>query len=250
MIAIIPQDAGKQIVYFRRWVMRGLGRSFINPATMKQLSFVSPRQSREGNACSWGEAQDDNSDGTICVWLCTLGTITHQGKPQWDAGRKKDPWRKQGWKESCDPQRDPGGSRGKRSILGKSECGSGSGLHFTPGLITQEELLWHQPLYGQRLRGVGSSHGTNPWAQAARSKRGLAGIWGTYLTVVCCWQNPIKAARICSFQWSFIKTEHRKKKKSLNSSMKSNNSQQENSSPSLLEQLLHLGNSDTSIPAL
>lgn len=45
-----------------------------------------------------------------------------------------------------------------------------------------------------------------------------------------------------------MKIEHRKK--SLNSSMKSDNSQQENSSPSLLEQLLHLGNSDTSIPAL
>lgn len=32
--------------------------------------------------------------------------------------------------------------------------------------------------------------------------------------------------------------------------MKSDNAKQENSSPSLPEQLLHLGNSDTSIPAL
>lgn len=231
--------------------MRELGRSLINSATMQQLSFVSPRQSRERNACSRG-GQRMLIVMVQFVWLCTLGTITHQGTQQ-EGGRRRDPRRKQQWKENCDPQGDLGSSRGKRSILEKSECGrSRSGLRFTPGLITQEELLWHQHLHGQRLYGVCSSQGTNPRPWTTRSKRGdtsLAGVWGAYLSAVCCWQHPIKTAQIRSFQWSFIiKTEHRKK--FLNSSMKSDNSKQENSSPSLLEQLPHLRNTDTSIPAL
>lgn len=83
MIAITPQGAGKQIVYFKRWVMRELGRSLINSIIVQQLSFVSPRQSRERNACSRG----GHRMVTVMVqfvWLHILGTITHQG---WGEGK-------------------------------------------------------------------------------------------------------------------------------------------------------------------
>lgn len=177
MIAITPQGAGKQIVYFKRWVMRDLGRSFINSTAMQQLSFVSSRQSRERNACSQGGHRMIIVMVQF-VWLHTLGTITHLGAQQ-DGGKRRDPHGKQEGKENSDPQRDLGGSRGKRNILEKPECGRNrSGLHFSPGLFTQEELLWHQPSVWQRLHGVCSSHGTKPWPQAARSKRGDTGLAG------------------------------------------------------------------------
>ena len=192
MIAIRPQGASKQIAYCKRWVMRDLGRgdhSLTNSATMRQLSFVSPRQSRRRTKRMFPrDLQDADGDGIFCVAAHTqapLPTRDHSGT----GGARGPTQAVAAWKGSGDPRRDPGDSRRKRSILEKSECGRGrGGLRLSPGLITWEELHWDHHPYGQTLCSVGSSRGTNPRPPAARSKMGDIRVWGTRypLNVVCC----------------------------------------------------------------
>lgn len=217
MTAITPWATSKQIAYCKWQVMGDLGRgdhSLINFATMQLLSFVSPRQSRyQKNHVSPRWPQDANGGGTFFV-------AAHPQAPpptrdQSGVGGARGP--AAAWKGSSDPRRDAGDSKEKRSILEKSEYGRGrGGLHFTPGLITREELHWDQHPYGQTRCSVCGSQGTNPWPPEARRKMGdigLAGVWGTHsLNVACCWQHPLNALQICSFQRSFIiKTQYRKK---------------------------------------
>lgn len=151
MIAITLQGASKQIAYCKQCIMRDLGRgdrSLINSATMWQLSFLSPRQSRTRKKLLFPRRlQDANGDGTFCVAehpQAPSPTRDHSG-----TGGARGPTEAAAaaWKGNGDPRRDPGDSRGKRSILEKSERGRGrGGLPFSPGLITWEELHWDQHL--------------------------------------------------------------------------------------------------------
>lgn len=191
---------------------------------MWQLSFLSPRQSRSQKKLPFPRGlQDANGDGTFCVAehpQAPSPTRDHSG-----TGGARGPTEAAAaaWKGNGDPRGDHGDSRGKRSILEKSERGRGrDGLPFSLGLITREELHWDQHLYEQMPCSVCGSWGTNPLPQAARSKIGdisSAGVWST------------RSPQIHSFLRSFvIKAPYRKKK--INSSTKSGNSKQKENSPS------------------
>lgn len=89
---------------------------------------------------------------------------------------------------------------------------------------------------------VRSSWGTNPLPQAARSKIGdisSAGVWST------------RYPQIHSFQRSFVIKAPYRKKKSIppQSRVTPNRRKIPLLNPSFPEQLLHLGNSDTTVPS-